>query len=693
MRNWSEAQLAAGARPIAEASVGVLGTLSITRLLLIGAAVALCVAALVVLGASLGPIGAAGLVGVAVGAATVGLVLCLRRAARASAFDEFFKTAAHAVVLTDRRGRILRANPAVDPAAVDLSSWLGLSSEDGAALIYDIGKRARDAGLADQDITRHGVRHILRARDAGEGRQIWQLARAPAVALLPSADAASEDLLDQLPIGIARLQEDGEITYLNAAAHALLGPRGVPGAVASDLMEGLHKSIAERLSDTVAGRDPGRAEVARAERDGAEVFLQVTMIRVTEDGAPAVLAVFADATELKTLEAQFVQSQKMQAVGQLAGGIAHDFNNLLTAIHGHCDLLLLRHDNGDPDHGDLVQIRQNANRAAALVRQLLAFSRKQTLRLTVLHLFDTMAELAHLLNRLLGERVELKIENLEDIWPVRVDERQLEQVVVNLVVNARDAMPDGGVVMLRTKNVELEEMLHRDRAIVPAGRYCVIEVEDTGIGIAANQLDKVFEPFYTTKRIGEGTGLGLSTAYGIVKQSRGFIFVDSAVGVGTKFSIYIPVYEGAEAAKGDDRSAGTTEGDSADLTGRGIVLLVEDEAPVRSFAARALRMRGYEVIEADCGEAALEVVRDTSVHIDLFISDVIMPGLDGPSWVREALEMRAGVSTIFVSGYAEEAFNLDKDEIPHSSFLPKPFSLNDLTARVREHMDQFASSS
>ncbi|MEM9812914.1 MAG: hypothetical protein AAF913_09605, partial [Pseudomonadota bacterium] len=166
MRNWSEAQLAAGARPIAEASVGVLGTLSITRLLLIGAAVALCVAALVVLGASLGPIGAAGLVGVAVGAATVGLVLCLRRAARASAFDEFFKTAAHAVVLTDRRGRILRANPAVDPAAVDLSSWLGLSSEDGAALIYDIGKRARDAGLADQDITRHGVRHILRARDA-----------------------------------------------------------------------------------------------------------------------------------------------------------------------------------------------------------------------------------------------------------------------------------------------------------------------------------------------------------------------------------------------------------------------------------------------------------------------------------------------------------------------------------------------
>ncbi|MEO0912867.1 MAG: ATP-binding protein [Pseudomonadota bacterium] len=313
---------------------------------------------------------------------------------------------------------------------------------------------------------------------------------------------------------------------------------------------------------------------------------------------------------------------------------------------------------------------------------------------TTQNFYDTMAELAHLLNRLLGEKVQLNLENYEDIWPVRVDERQLEQVVVNLVVNARDAMEEGGVVTLRTRNLALEEELKRDRANVPAGRYSVIEVQDTGAGIPPNLLAKIFEPFYTTKPWrGQGRCLRLSTVYGIVKQSGGYIFVDSALGQGTCFTIYLPVFEGSAA---EDRDRGLLVAETApkvsDLTGRGVVLLVEDEAPVRSFAARALRMRGYDVLEADCGEAALALVEQEDTHVDLFVSDVVMPGIDGPSWVRKALTVRPDVSTIFVSGYAEDAFKDGHEEIPRSSFLAKPFSLNDLTGRVREHMDMYSQN-
>ncbi|MEO0386110.1 MAG: ATP-binding protein [Pseudomonadota bacterium] len=636
------------------------------------------------------------LIGAAAAAVIYTLALYLTRRARRAMFEEHFGADPNPVLLIDSRGRILRANPAAGDVSGDLADFLDSDRREGERLVFRLGRAARDQGQVEHAVAFRGVATQLIVRDCGGDTQIWQL-------VPPVADPKTEDgpstlaektigpgsILDQLPIGLARVGDDGVITYVNAAARALIGERTLPGARLADLIEGLHKTIPERLQETLRGRDQGRSEVASAQRDGADVFLQVTMIRVFEGQEPMVLAVVADATELKTLEAQFVQSQKMQAVGQLAGGIAHDFNNLLTAIHGHCDLLLLRHDNGDPDHGDLVQIRQNANRAAALVRQLLAFSRKQTLRLNVLHLYDTMQELAHLLNRLLGEKVVLKIENLEEIWPVRVDERQLEQVVVNLVVNARDAMPEGGIVHLRTRNVTLSEELKRDRATVPAGRYSVIEVEDTGVGIEPKHLNKVFEPFYTTKRVGEGTGLGLSTAYGIVKQTGGFIFVDSTVGTGTRFSIYLPVYSGAPDAQAAEKVVPMEPPPTHDLTGRGVVLLVEDEAPVRSFAARALRMRGYEVLEADCGEAALEVLRDGDRHVDLFVSDVIMPGLDGPSWVREALQMRTDVSTIFVSGYAEDAFDVGKDEIPRSSFLAKPFSLNDLTTRVREHMDRY----
>jgi two-component system cell cycle sensor histidine kinase/response regulator CckA len=407
----------------------------------------------------------------------------------------------------------------------------------------------------------------------------------------------------------------------------------------------------------------------------------VTLARSTEQGRRGLIAILSDATQLKTLEAQFVQSQKMQAIGQLAGGVAHDFNNLLTAISGHCDLLLLRHDRTDPDYADLVQINQNANRAASLVGQLLAFSRKQTLKLQQIDLRDTLADLTHLLNRLVGERVRLTFVHDPDLSSIRADRRQLEQVIMNLVVNARDAMPDGGEIRIETETVTLREPLSRDRATVAPGRYVVVRVSDAGTGIAPDKLSKIFEPFFTTKRPGEGTGLGLSTAYGIVKQTGGFIFCDSVVGQGTTFTLYFPAHDRSEAAEPAPQPAAPQR--RPQRSGEGVILLVEDEAPVRAFASRALRLRGYTVIEAENAEQALQTLEDETLNIDVFVTDVIMPGLDGPTWVKEALKTRPNTRVVFVSGYAEESLTATRERIPNSVFLPKPFSLSELTATVQ----------
>ena len=402
------------------------------------------------------------------------------------------------------------------------------------------------------------------------------------------------------------------------------------------------------------------------------------------DGAPSLLAVFSDATELKTLEAQFVQSQKMQAVGQLAGGVAHDFNNLLTAINGHCDLLLMRHEVADVEHGDLMQIRQNANRAAALVRQLLAFSRKQTLRPTVINLQDTLSELTHLLNRLLTDKVALRIEHGPDLAPVRVDERQIEQVIMNLVVNARDAMPRGGEVRITTRNVRLSRDLHRDRAAILQGRLrghrgrryrprhprgqaqqdlrAVLHHQAGRRGHRPRPLDRLrhrqADRRLHLRRQPAGPGRDLHHLPARLRQDR------------------------------DARRRPSPKPKRArDLTGRGLVLLVEDEDPVRSFAARALRLRGYTVVEAASGEEALEILKDPELHVDIMLSDVIMPGLDGPGWVREAQKARPDAKVIFMSGYAEDAFVGGDCGIPRSAFLPKPFTLNELTQRVKDQLE------
>ena len=407
----------------------------------------------------------------------------------------------------------------------------------------------------------------------------------------------------------------------------------------------------------------------------------MSLIKIENDQEASLIAILSDATELKTLEAQFVQSQKMQAIGKLAGGVAHDFNNLLTAISGHCDLLLLRHDTASQDYANLLQINQNANRAAALVSQLLAFSRKQTLRPEPIDMRNTLADLMHLLNRLVGEKVELVLEHDTDLKPVRADKRQLEQVFMNLVVNARDAMPEGGRIHIKTEGYSLEQALDRDRATIPAGDYISVTVTDEGCGIATDKLTKIFEPFYSTKRTGEGTGLGLSTVYGMVKQTGGYIFVQSAEGQGTEFNLILPIFDGHRTEIApvieEPKIQPRTYGD-------GVILLVEDEAPVRTFASRALQVRGYKVIEAASAEEALDQLSDPNLQIDVFVTDIVMPGRDGPSWVKEALEQRPNTRVVFVSGYAEDVLETQQAAIPNSVFLPKPFSLDDLTETVQQ---------
>ncbi|MBL4812801.1 MAG: response regulator [Rhodobacteraceae bacterium] len=528
----------------------------------------------------------------------------------------------------------------------------------------------------------NGTVSCLVAEVTGSGgrKEIYLL---PADAAEPRLRGSGWDAIEDLPVPLLKVSRTGEVLASTREARALLPMPIGPDTRFSDLVEGLGRPVIDWLTDIAAGRGSNKPEFLQGAGGHQDTFLQVWLKLAGEGEDQHIIAVLSDVTELRSLEAQFVQSQKMHAIGQLTGGVAHDFNNLLTAISGHCDLLLMRHDQGDNDFADLTQISQNSSRAAALVRQLLAFSRKQNLMPELFDLRDTLSELAHLLNRLVGEKVTLTLTHDPDLDAVRADKRQLDQVIMNLVVNARDAMPEGGEIKVSTENVLLKAPLERDRATVPSGRYVLIKVNDDGTGIPPDIARKVFEPFYTTKRQGEGTGLGLSTAYGIVKQSGGYIFLDSTVGVGTCFSIYLPSDESGEAVP-----APVVETKPALPAKRtdGVVLLVEDEAPVRAFAGRALRLGGYTVLEADSAESALELLSDPELSVDIFVTDVIMPGKDGPTWVREALADRPNTRVVFVSGYAEDAFSENQSLIPNSVFLAKPFSLTELATTVQQQL-------
>ncbi|MEN9926455.1 MAG: hypothetical protein RL268_2581, partial [Pseudomonadota bacterium] len=491
-----------------------------------------------------------------------------------------------------------------------------------------------------------------------------------------------EALLSQLPLGLAMADRDGRMLFANVAFMRAAGREGdPPPTYPTDLVVQEDKGP---LSDAVRRFAQGPAasgDIAVRLRSQPEEPVNLSLAGVRGLGEAAVLLGLTDTTEETRLKRQVAQATKMQAVGQLAGGVAHDFNNVLTAILGICDLMLLRHTPGDSDYDDIQQIRANSNRAASLTRQLLAFSRQQTLRPEVLQLPDVLSDVSHLLKRLIGEKIQLVVKHDRDLGPVRADPTQLEQVIVNLAVNARDAMQmrgDGsGKLTMATRKVSAADVRAMRSAIMPQTDYTALIVEDTGCGIAPDHLGKIFEPFFTTKETGKGTGLGLSTVYGIVKQSGGFIFADSEVGRGTKFTVYLPVYH---AAPGESPGKAVKVEEVREWSGGGNVLLVEDEDMVRAVAERALTRAGYSVTPASDGDEGLEIVR-SGAQFDLIVSDVVMPALDGPSMVREIRKLNPQIPVLFMSGYAEEQLRKEID-ITDVRFLPKPFTVQQITEKV-----------
>lgn len=494
-----------------------------------------------------------------------------------------------------------------------------------------------------------------------------------------------EALLGQLPLGLAMADRDGLFLFANPAFMRAAGKDGeLPPPYPSDLVVQEDKGALANAVRRFAQGPSTSGDVAVRLAAQPEEPVSLSLAGVRGLGDAAVLLGLTDSSEELRLKRQIAQATKMQAVGQLAGGVAHDFNNVLTAILGICDLMLLRHTPGDSDYDDIQQIRANSNRAASLTRQLLAFSRQQTLRPEVLQLPDVVSEISQMLKRLIGEKIRLQVTHDRNLGRVRADPSQLEQVIVNLAVNARDAMQakgDGrGQLRIATKRVTAADIRAMRSEIVPAGDYTVLVVSDTGTGIAPDKLGKIFEPFFTTKEQGKGTGLGLSTVYGIVKQSGGFIFADSEMGKGTTFSVYLPVYHETAEAKQLREDAVKPAAPQREWAGGGRLLLVEDEDPVRAVAERALSRQGYEVVTAADGEDGLEHVMKGE-DFDLVVSDVVMPIMDGPAMARAIREKRPDLPILFMSGYAEEHLRNEID-IENMHFLPKPFSVAQIADKV-----------
>ncbi len=508
------------------------------------------------------------------------------------------------------------------------------------------------------------------------------------------------------PMAIASVDGEGRILRINAPFLRLFA-----GVVSRDDVEGgadleriVHESSRPHLLQALAAAKDGQGDIAPIEsrHPGDEtryVRFYVNAVIDESDEAPeeAAIVYAVETTEQKALETQMAQTQKLNAVGTLAGGIAHDFNNVLTAILLSSDHLLLQARPSDASFADLMEIKRNANRAAVLVRQLLAFSRKQTMRPAVLNLTDVIGDLRMLVDRLIsGTNVKLEVDYGRDLWPVRTDLSQFEQVLINLCVNARDAMPQGGTILIKTRNVTADEAVTFHQADLPGEDLVMVEVADTGTGIAPEIMDKIFEPFFTTKEVGKGTGLGLSMVYGIVKQSGGYIYPESELGRGTSFRIFLPrhipeVVVGAPAGAAQQLQAPVVSAppsEDMDLTGKSaVVLLVEDEEAVRRGGKRMLETRGYTVHEAGSGTEALEIMEELDGKVDIVVSDVVMPEMDGPTLLRELRKGYPDLKFIFVSGYAEDAFARNLPADAKFGFLPKPFSLKQLAVAVREMLD------
>ncbi|MBV6656494.1 MAG: response regulator [Devosiaceae bacterium] len=512
------------------------------------------------------------------------------------------------------------------------------------------------------------------------------------------------------PLAIAVIGKDGELAQRNAPFASLFPDKeqanGVlvrsPGRFvdlfSADTAEAVQRAMDDALAqrgrirpvDVVIGEPApaegaGQASIADVQtQTSAQLFLSAA----SDEDDSQVLAFLIDTSEQKALEQQFAQTQKMMAFGQLAGGVAHDFNNMLQAIMGNVDLLMLNMPPSDPSYRYITPIRQNCNRAAALVRHLLAFSRKQTLRPQRLRVDEVLSDLSMTIDRLVGEKVKLEVDIGGDVWPVMADLSQLENVLINLAVNARDAMPDGGTLTMSTRNVMREECGAFDFKGLEPADYVLVSISDTGTGIPPEIMEKIFEPFFTTKGVGEGTGLGLATVYGTIKQTGGYVYPESTVGEGTTFHILLPRQTGSAQDEAGEVEAEAPAASQEDLTGVASVLLVEDDEGVRMVNATLLRSGGYTVFEADSGVEALEVLDEEGDAISLIVSDVVMPEMDGPTLLQEVRQRYPEMRFIFVSGYAEDAFekNLPKDQ--EFTFLAKPFTMKDFAETVKRVLTQ-----
>ncbi len=410
-------------------------------------------------------------------------------------------------------------------------------------------------------------------------------------------------------------------------------------------------------------------------------FMTKRSLLTNHGGNKQMVAVSRDITEYKRLQAQFVQAQKMEAIGVLAGGIAHDFNNLLTVIRGYTEMLMSELSPEDPNLLELDQIMKAGNQATSLISQLLAFSRKQILQPAILNLNETVADMIVMLRRLIGEDIKLETRIQPGLGLIKADSAQIQQIIMNLAVNARDAMPKGGMLMIETANVDLDEPCFMRHPFLNPGAYVMMAISDNGIGMDAETQAHIFEPFFTTKVHGKGTGLGLSTVYGIVKQSEGFILPYSEPGKGTTFKIYFPRVEGKAAVAAIEETAKLEHG------GVGTILVVEDDPMVRALACRILSSRGYDILEAEDGLEALKIARNSSGHIDLVLTDAVMPGMSGKEMLSKIEEFRPGIKSLYISGYTDDAIVHHGILDSGVAFLQKPFTIGSLTRKVREIID------
>ncbi len=553
--------------------------------------------------------------------------------------------------------------------------WMGVplkvgNHTFGAIVVQTYSKNIR-YGARDKEILTFVARQIASAVEIKRNEQA-----------LRRSEARYRSLVQSSVYGIYRASLEGRFLDINPALITMLGYSSAEEVLLLDPEKDVFANPGEhkRLMDEFLRR--GRMDGVEAKwkrRDGSQITVRISGRAVSSADEPADVleAIAEDVTERRVLEDQFRQSQKMEAVGRLAGGVAHDFNNLLMVISGYTEVILSNLNPGDPLHEKGQAIQQAADRATTLTRQLLAFSRKQLLELKVVDVNAIVQDMERLLRPLIGENVELIAKLTPDSVHTRADAGQLEQVLMNLVVNAKDAMLNGGRLTLRTQSMAVDDNHRWGQTFIRPGHYVILSVSDTGMGMDKETQSRIFEPFFTTKEKGKGTGLGLSTVYGIVKQSGGYVMVQSEKGLGTTFNIYLPRVEAAA----DSHSAAPAR---AAQGGSETVLLVEDEESVRQLVRETLTSKGYRVIEADNGETALQVASKHDGTIDLIITDVVMPGMNGRELAEQLLQNRPAAKVLYLSGYTEDTVVSEGTIESGTAFLQKPFTLQNLSRKVRE---------